>query len=359
MKVHSKAAVQRSNSTFVKRFLSSCRAERGLSESTVLSYKRCLTAFVKHAAEKSILDIGRDDVRRFIEKLSEGSKPGHITALRQLFRFLQIDGYLSRDPIEGIQSPRKWRTVPKWFTQQEVVAAIEQSPGHRLNALNLRDRAIMEMLYATAVRASELTGVQGLDFNLKARLLRVNKGKGSKDRDVVFGIPAANALLQYLSDGRPQLQKADTSPFVFISQSGRRLSKQTIYDIVVRQFRTVGIEQSASPHMLRHSFATHMLHNGADLRTIQQLLGHASVETTAIYMHVDVPHLRRQIAAMARARRRKKASLTPGPIICWACLDAVAEGHTYCERHRRLNNQASKRSTAKKKARGADAAEKD
>ncbi len=340
-----------SNSHLVVEFISYCHAERGLSETTVHSYRRCLEQFEESLSGRSFLEIERADVRRFVLGLRPGSKPHHLSAIRHLFRFLQVDGIITRDPTAGIVMLRGSRRLPKSRSAQEVIAAIEEPPGHHgqstSDALNLRDRAIMELLYASGLRVSELTGLKGLDPHLAERTLRVSHGKGEKDRIVPFGTPAARALASYLGVGRPQLRKATSSPFVFIGQYSRRLSKQTIWKTVVRQFASAGIAHT-STHWLRHSCATHMLEGGADLRVIQDVLGHADISTTEIYTHVSVAHLRSQIARLEN-RPKTKAKLAPGPIICAECTRPAAANRVRCEFHLRRVNEASKRSRERKR----------
>lgn len=340
---------RRPNSDLIVQFLAYCHSERGLSEGTVHSYRRCLKKFEQSVAGRSLLEIERADVRRFLFGL-QGSKHNHISAVRQLFRFLQIDGYLARDPTAGIETPRRWRVLPKFRTLREVIAAIEEPPGHHgqstSDALNLRDRAIMELLYASGLRVSELTGLRGLDLNLKERTLRVVCGKGAKDRLVPFGVPAAKALDTYLRDGRPQLKRAKSAPFVFISRSRGRLSRLAVFQIVSRQFEAARVSH-IGPHGLRHSCATHMLEGGADLRVIQEILGHADISTTAIYTHVSSVHRKKQTALLEN-RSSTKAELRPGPIICAECIRPVNGEHVRCELHLRRANEASTRSRAKK-----------
>jgi site-specific recombinase XerD len=340
------------NSRLVVDFLAYCHAERGLCDATVHSYRRCLEQFEKSLSGRSFLEIERADVRRFVLGLRPGSKPQHISAVRQLFRFLQIDGHVSRDPTAGIEAPRRSRRLPRFRTRQEVVAALEEPGSHQgqstSDALNLRDAAILELLYASGLRVSELTGLKGLDLNLAARTLRVSHGKGAKDRIVPFGAPAARALGTYLGEGRPQLRKAASSPFVFIGQNSGRLSTHTILKIVSRQFAAAGVGHT-TPHWLRHSCATHMLEGGADLRVIQEVLGHADISTTQVYTHVSVAHLRSAIARLEN-RSKTKAKLAPGTIICAECTRPAVENRVRCELHLLRVNEASKRSRAKKLA---------
>ena len=333
-------------------FLAYCREERGLAESTVYQYRHCLTHFLASLGQgKGLLKARREDLRGFLDTLTS-QKRQHVSALRQFYRFLQLDKHIHHDPTRGIESPRQWHRLPKYYGREEVRQVIEQPPGHTgqrvSEALNLRDRAILELLYASGVRVSELTGAKGLDLNRKERRLTVD-GKGSKTRLVPFGAPAAAALEAYLRQGRP-LFKGKGSPFLFAGRGGnRRLSTATVRNIVHRQCASFGVKPRG-PHSFRHACATHMLENGADLRTIQEILGHAFLETTAIYTHVAQPHIVRQARKHPRAAGdavRPHAILQPGPNICSQCSDAALEGKTYCAEHLRLNNEACKRSKAR------------
>ena len=220
-------------------------------------------------------------------------------------------------------------------------------------ALNLRDRAIVELLYGAGMRNSELRAIRGLDLKLKERQLLVH-GKGSKDRLVPFGAPAAKALEAYLSLGRPLFKKAKESPFVFIGRHGGPLSKVTVRNIVRALSKAAGIQPAAYPHILRHSLATHMLEGGADLRTIQEILGHAFLETTEIYTHVSPTHLRQQFQLhgprQADSILRHPAKVLPaGPALCSQCPATVAPGKTYCAYHLERAREAGKRCWARKR----------
>lgn len=329
-------------------FLAYCHAERGLSPATMRSYGRCLAGFEKFISGRNLKDIERADMGQFLLTILPGSRAQYLSAVRQLFRFLQTDGYVRKDPTAGLRV-QQVRRLPKFCTKQEISSALETLPGHHGQsvsaALNLRDTAIVELLYASGLRVSELTGLKGLDVQLAQRTLRVSCGKGSKDRLVPFGVPAENALRAYLRDGRPLLRKAG-SPFVFVSQHSGRLSRVTVFNIVAHQFAAAKLDH-ISPHGLRHSCATHMLQGGADLRVIQGVLGHADISTTEIYTHTSTEHLKSQIARLEH-RSKTKAMLPPGPVICAECARPSVQNRVRCEIHLKKAREACKRSRLKK-----------
>jgi integrase/recombinase XerD len=325
-------------------FISYCRLERGLAESTVGNYKRCLERFCRWLGRGSgLLLIQREDLRRFLDVL-ETPSTDHITALRQFYRFLMLDGYISHNPTLGIELPRQWHRLPYHHSRDEIREMIERPSAHPASpAEALRDRAILELLYASAVRRSELTGAQILDLNLKDRKLKVD-GKGSKQRIVPFGKPAALALEVYLREGRPLLA-GKSGPFLFAGSATPRMSNYELQKIVYRQCDAVGLKRTG-PHSLRHTCATHMLENGANLRIIQEILGHASVETTAIYAHVALVHVRCQAKLHPRSNPQSghgATELAPGPIMCTQCRNTVCEkSKCLCAVHLRLAREAGK-----------------
>ncbi len=331
-------------------FFAYCRQERGLAESTVKGYKYILERFCLWLGRGSgLLLIQRGDVRRFLDTL-ETPSAHYVTALRQFYRFLQLDGHISRNPMIGIESVRQWRRLPRSHSRDEMREMIERPTAHRSEAEQLRNRAILELLYASGIRVSELTGARGLDLNLKDRRLMI-EGKGSKQRIVPFGKPAALALEAYLLHGRPLLD-CKNSPFLFVGSSTPSLSRTKIWEIVSRQCEAVGIKPTG-PHSFRHTCATHMLENGADLRTIQEILGHAFLETTAIYTHVAQPHLRRQAKLHPRAAEhaiRSHATLEPGAIMCTQCRNQVcAESKCLCAVHLERARESQQRFRMRKR----------
>ena len=271
--------------------------ERGLSPLTVSAYGRELERFITFAVMKGRNDpssVGADDVRDYVFHLGDvglgsSSVSRAQSALRTYFSFLMEEGVLESDPTEGLQSPRIARPLPE-VLDGAAVAALLEAP--RLDSsVHWRDRAILEFLYATGVRVSELVGLLLTNLDLEEGLCTVF-GKGSKERMVPLGRPACAALSRYLHEVRPALEKGKGRGYVFLNQRGRPLSRTTVWKIVKAAARLAGIEGSVSPHVLRHTYATHLLEGGADLVAVQELLGHADISTTQIYMHLDLQYLR-------------------------------------------------------------------
>jgi integrase/recombinase XerD len=271
--------------------------ERGLSPLTVGAYGRELEKFIAFAMAKGRRDpasVGADDVRDYVFHLGDlGLAPTSVrraqSALRTYFRFLLEEGALEGDPTEGLQAPRVARPLPKVLDAADVSALLE---APRLDSpVHWRDRAILEFLYATGVRVSELVGLRLTDLDLDEGLCTVF-GKGSKERMVPLGRPACVALSRYLREVRPTLEKGKGGGCVFLNQRGHRLSRTAVWKIVKAAARSAGIEREVSPHVLRHTFATHLLEGGADLVAVQELLGHVDISTTQIYTHLDRKYLR-------------------------------------------------------------------
>jgi integrase/recombinase XerD len=345
-------------------FLGYKAVEGGLATSTLRAYTRDLVEFLSSLDRgKGALQTRSRDVQKYLaalwaRHLKARTVAHQISLLRGFFQYLQIEGLMRHDPMLHILSPRQGRTLPKVLSREEARALVEQMPDHvgrrTSEALNLRDRAIVELLYSAGMRNSELRLIKGLDLKVKERQLLVH-GKGSKERLVPFGAPAAKALEAYLSSGRPLFKKAKDSPFVFIVYQGGPLTKVTVRNIVRAMSKAAGILPAAYPHLLRHSLATHMLEGGADLRTIQEILGHAFLETTLIYTHVSQTHLRQQFRLhgprQADSQSRHPAKVLPaGPVICSQCPATVAPGKTYCAYHLERAREAGKRCRARKKA---------
>jgi integrase/recombinase XerD len=258
---------------------------------------RELERFVDFAVERGRLDsssVRSEDIRDYVFRLGDlGLAPTSVrraqSALRTYFGFLLEEGALQSDPTEGIQSPRVGRPLPKVLDEADVSALLE---APRLDSsMYWRDRAILEFLYATGVRVSELVGLRLSDLDLEEGLCTVF-GKGSKERMVPLGRPACVALSRYLSEVRPTLEKGAGAGRVFLNQRGRSLSRTSVWKIVKDASQLAGIEGEVSPHVLRHTFATHLLEGGADLVAVQELLGHADISTTQIYTHLDRKYLR-------------------------------------------------------------------
>jgi len=199
------------------------------------------------------------------------------------------EGYLERDPLMGVSSPKRERRLPKVLGKEQLTAMIEAADSDE--ALGLRDRAILELMYAAGLRLAEVVSLDVTGIDLAEHLVRV-RGKGNRERMVVIGRPAAQALHRYLRGGRPELASAGETA-LFVNRDGKRLSGRSVQKIVRKHALMAGLDQRVFPHLLRHSFATHMLDGGAELRVVQELLGHASADTTQIYTHVTEERQRR------------------------------------------------------------------
>ena len=281
----------------VEQYAEHLNFERGLSPLTVSAYGRELERFITFAVMKGRNDpssVGADDVRDYVFHLggvglASSSVSRAQSALRTYFSFLVEEGVLESDPTEGLQSPRVARPLPEVLDAAAVSALLE---APRLDSsVHWRDRAILEFLYATGVRVSELVGLLLTNLDLEEGLCTVF-GKGSKERMVPLGRPACVALSRYLREVRPALEKGKGRGYVFLNQRGRPLSRTAVWKIVKAAARLAGIEGSVSPHVLRHTYATHLLEGGADLVAVQELLGHADISTTQIYTHLDLQYLR-------------------------------------------------------------------
>ena len=279
-------------------FLVYIKVEKGLTARTVEAYQRDLERwldFLSRQGRSSPQEIEREDVTAFLEELrARGLSPRSVArataSLRSFQRFLVEEGICERLPMADLPTPRHVQRLPKVLTQEEAALLLDQPIVE--DPAGLRDRAILETLYGTGIRISELTGLDVEDMDLGEREMRV-MGKGSRERVVPVGDAAAAALRDYLSKGRPKLEKSRVQRALFLNQRGGRLTRQGAWGLVKKYARRVGLEEKMTPHTLRHSCATHLLENGANLRYIQELLGHASISTTQIYTHVSRGKIRR------------------------------------------------------------------
>lgn len=270
-------------------FLACARVERGLAAHTVSSYSFDLKDFLEFFRGRRLAwPPGAGDLQAYVDWLhAAGLSPRtvarRLSALRQFFRFLLLEGRIGEDPTAMLTAPRLWRNLPKYLTapQVEALLAAPQPDSPR----GLRDRAMLETLYATGLRVSELVGLRLADLNLELGFVRVT-GKGGKQRLVPVGSKAQEALREYLQAGRPALLKGRASAHLFVTARGGAMTRQAFWILLRNYGRQAGIFQKLSPHVLRHSFATHLLEGGAGLRSVQAMLGHADISTTEIYTHV-------------------------------------------------------------------------
>ena len=300
------------NARILSAFLDYLRVERGSAKLTIAAYTSDLTQFADFLEKRRqvLTRARRQDVRDFVQELFSNSLDGRsvgrkLSAIRHLYRYLLLDGKIEKDPTLNIDSPKQWKVLPKSLSPDEVEATLAATQPRnetaRSQALALRDRAMLELLYAGGVRVSEVADARLEDLKLDMGYILV-RGKGDKERMVPLGVPAQQALQQYLKDGREVLARKRSSPLLFLGAGARRLTRQRVWQLVGKASLASG--RHASPHMLRHSCATHMVENGADLRTVQTILGHADISTTQIYTHVALDRLK---SVYAKHHPRAKA----------------------------------------------------
>ncbi|MGB9236034.1 MAG: tyrosine recombinase [Terriglobales bacterium] len=288
------------NSRVLSGFLDYLRVERGLAKLTIAAYTSDLGQFAQFLEKRhqQLNGAQREDVRAFMQDLFSNQVDGRsvgrkLSAIRQLYRYLLLDGNIDKDPTLNIDSPKQWKVLPKALSRDEVETMLSGPRPHsgnaRAAALALRDRAMLELLYGGGLRVSEVSGARLEDLKLELGYILVH-GKGDKERMVPLGAPAQQTLREYLKDGREPLAGKKASPLLFVGAGARRLTRQRVWQLVGQASLPTG--RHASPHMLRHSCATHMVENGADLRTVQTILGHADVSTTQIYTHVALDRLK-------------------------------------------------------------------
>src|SRR4051812_19423430 len=282
-------------------FLAELEFERGLSRNTLEAYRNDLMQFGEwlKANGRTALDAQHSDLAGFLADLATGTpeRPAAAAAtlqrkaacLRSFYRHLRREGIIEHDPTADLRSPRKPQKLPQVLTRDEVARLLAAPRGSRPAAL--RDRALLELMYACGLRASEATGLTVRDVDLDAHLLRT-RGKGSKERIVPVGRQAVAAAAAYLRHGRPALVGLSPEPHLFVNQRGAGLTRQGLYKIVQRHARAIGLQDRMSPHTLRHTFATHLLAGGCDLRSLQEMLGHADIATTQIYTHLSADRLK-------------------------------------------------------------------
>jgi integrase/recombinase XerD len=307
-----------------ERFLDHLAVERGVAPNTVAAYRRDLRLYLAYLAERGVgqpSEVAEQDVSEFLSGLREREYlPGKryssatvarvLAAIRGFHRYLVREGIVSGDPAEPVGSPRVPRALPKALSQVEVESLLGAVVLD--GAASIRDRAILETLYAAGLRISEMTALNVEDLDLDDATVRC-LGKGSKERVVPIGRAAVDALRTYLTQARGALAKGRSDPGLFLNARGRRLTRQGCWKLLKKYATRASLTRRISPHTLRHSFATHLLDGGADIRAVQELLGHASVSTTQVYTLVSQEKLRAVYdAAHPRAKRRSGARDTLG-----------------------------------------------
>ncbi|HBY58639.1 MAG TPA: site-specific tyrosine recombinase XerD [Solibacterales bacterium] len=282
-------------SASIRSYLDFCRVEKGLARNSLAAYSRDLERFA-HFARTGLP--GADGLRSYVDGLYQaGLSPRtvarHMVTLRNLYQFLLREGTIQDDPTTALAAPRQWQTLPKYLSRSEIDQLLEEAVSGT-EPVGLRDFAMLQFLYATGLRVSELCQVKLSDLNLELGVVRVT-GKGNKQRLVPFGRVAAGALRRYLTEARGAILKNGQSPYVFVTGRGGKLTRQCFWQRIGLHGRKAGIRQKLTPHLLRHSFATHLLEGGADLRSVQTMLGHADISTTQIYTHVMRSRLRKTV----------------------------------------------------------------
>ena len=296
----------------VAEYLEALQTERGASPNTLSAYRRDLSGFLGFLRRRgtTIESADADHVARYLLTLRQAglgprSVARHLSAVRGLYRFLVREGRLGRDPTEHLEGPRPPRRLPRTLSPKEAVALVE-SPALDDRA-GIRDRALLELLYATGMRASECLALRIEDLNLSAGYV-IPTGKGDRQRLIPVGAQALHWVRAYLKTARPSLVKRADPGTLFVNRAGRRLSRQGLWGIIKKAARRAGVRSAVSPHTLRHSFASHLLERGADLRSIQAMLGHADISTTQIYTHLPSAAVREMYR-----RYHPRARVAAGP----------------------------------------------
>lgn len=282
---------------FIDSFLDYLSVERGLARNTLAAYRDDLEAYESFLAAKrtaSVSATNRNDVVSFMlsqkdRGIGASSIARRLAAIRMFYRFLVRERVLREDPTSLIETPKLWKKIPETLSVNEIEALLAQ-PAVR-SAQGVRDKAILETLYATGMRVSEVVHLKTEDLNLDVGFLRC-VGKGNKERVIPLGKKAIAAVSRYLETVRPRLVKNKQSDCLFVSRLGSRISRQSLWKLIKRYARDARIRKPMKPHILRHSFATHLLEHGADLRSVQEMLGHSDISTTQIYTHVNKDRLK-------------------------------------------------------------------
>ncbi|MBX5436905.1 MAG: site-specific tyrosine recombinase XerD [Alicyclobacillaceae bacterium] len=293
-------------SEWIVQFVEYLAVERGLSANTLDSYRRDLqsfAAFVKHTSALSVQDVQRSHVLAYLEHLHRQGRANatlsrNLASLRSFYHFLLQTEVIRTDPTANVETPKIPKRLPKVLTVAEVDRLL--SAPHVSSPAGARDKAMLELLYATGIRVSELVSIRLSDVNLAAGFLRC-RGKGDKERIIPVGEVAIETLLHYLRWGRAQLLRDAECEALFLNHHGMQMSRQGFWKILKKYARSAGIVKDITPHTLRHSFATHLLERGADLRAVQEMLGHADISTTQIYTHVTRGRLK-EVYASAHPR---------------------------------------------------------
>jgi integrase/recombinase XerD len=278
-------------------FLNYISVERGLANNTIISYREDLELYLDYIEKSNInalSKIAKTNITNFmLAQKDKGIAPNSIArrlaAIRMFHRFLARERIIQNDPSALIDSPKLWKKVPDTLTLNEVDALIAAPNVHKVQGI--RDKAILETLYATGMRVSEVVNLKKDNVNLEIGFLRCI-GKGNKERVIPLGRKAIASIIRYLEASRPKLLKSKEADCLFVSRFGKKISRQSLWKIIKKYAKQANIKKPIKPHILRHSFATHLLEHGADLRSVQEMLGHSSISTTQIYTHINKDRLK-------------------------------------------------------------------
>lgn len=284
---------------FIGEFINYLAVERGLAKNTLSAYTRDLEKYTGYLAEKKISNtnqVARDHVTGFMmglkkQGLSTTSICRHLAAVKMFHRFLVRENLSKEDPTTLVDTPKLFKRVPEVLTQKEMESILQMAQEKAKDKRHKRDYVMIELFYASGMRVSELVDLKLTSVNLEVGFVRA-LGKGSKERIIPIGKKAREALAFYCEKVRPKLLKTKASDHLFLSQQGKKLSRQSVWSVIKTQARLAGIKKNIKPHTLRHTFATHLLEHGADLRSVQEMLGHADISTTQLYTHVDRERLK-------------------------------------------------------------------
>ena len=288
------------HSAVIKSFSNYLILEKGLSKNTVNAYTSDINFFLEYLKTKGLGDysaLKRDDILTYLESCSEQhmestSIARKLVSIKVFFKYLLTERLIQSDITDVMNSPKLWRILPDFLSSKEIDKMLDVFPPNAKEPLTIRNRAIIEVLYSCGLRVSEAVNLQLHDLKFDDGIIRVT-GKGEKQRIVPIGAPAERIISKYIEKARPELLKNNTNqPKVFLSINGKTLTRARIWGVIKNAAKLAGIKKNIYPHTLRHSFASHLLENGADLRVIQEMLGHADISTTQIYTHIDQNRLR-------------------------------------------------------------------
>jgi len=282
---------------YIEEFINYLSVERGLANNTLLAYRRDLVKYASHLSKKGIKEaskVGRSQITDFMyHEKKQGLAPNSISrslaAIKMFHRFLVRERLVKEDPTTLVDTPKLWKKIPDVLSVNEMEAMIDASKGQKWQVI--RDRAILELFYASGMRVTEMVNLKHENVNFEIGYVRC-MGKGSKERIIPIGKRAQDATKRYCDTTRKKLLKGKFSQNLFLSRLGKKISRQSFWKIIKQYAKKANIKKQIKPHTLRHSFATHLLEHGADLRSVQEMLGHADISTTQIYTHVDKERLK-------------------------------------------------------------------